>query len=238
VVLQIQVANPSNSTVTLTSLKLTASGSGNDATGITNVSLYRDTNKNGVLDSGDTLITSGTYGADNGTLTLSMGNAINANSTADYLVVYSFSTTAQAGTYQVTVVSNADVSGTGPGGQNIQITGAPVSSSVASIVEATLTPTPVSVTSVKQPYPNPSAGNPVNIDVYLKDAGTVSLDVFTTAFRKVRSYTNSYPEGKCTLVWDLKDKYGSPASNGLYYLRIQVTGTQTPTKIFKILIIR
>jgi hypothetical protein len=39
-------------------------------------------------------------------------------------------------------------------------------------------------------------------------------------------------------VWDLKDKYGSPASNGLYYLRIQVTGTQATTKIFKVLILR
>jgi len=65
------------------------------------------------------------------------------------------------------------------------------------------------------------------------------VDVFTTAFRRVADFSEQrVPEGKTTLQWDLKDKYGNPVSNGLYYLRVQVKGAQSVTRVFKILVIR
>ena len=102
----------------------------------------------------------------------------------------------------------------------------------------THTPTPVPVTTVSPPYPNPPINGPVNVDVWLAGDSNVSMDVFTTAFRKVVGFSNQYAEGKWTLTWDLKDKFGNAVSNGLYYLRIQVTGPQPVKRIFKVLVVQ
>jgi hypothetical protein len=63
------------------------------------------------------------------------------------------------------------------------------------------------------------------------------MDVFTLAFRKIASQTQEI-YGDQTFQWNLKDASGAQASNGLYYVRIRVTGNQSSTKIFKILILR
>jgi len=61
--------------------------------------------------------------------------------------------------------------------------------------------------------------------------------VFTLAFRKIYSQTTQ-ADGFLTLQWDLKDVSGTLAANGLYYVRIHVAGSQTATKILKVLILR
>jgi flagellar hook assembly protein FlgD len=63
------------------------------------------------------------------------------------------------------------------------------------------------------------------------------MDVFTLAFRKISSQTTQI-SGTTTLQWDLKDLSGVQVSNGLYYVRIQVTGVASTTKILKVLILR
>jgi flagellar hook assembly protein FlgD len=63
------------------------------------------------------------------------------------------------------------------------------------------------------------------------------MDVFTLAFRKISSQTTQI-SGTATLQWDLKDLSGVQVSNGLYYVRIQVTGVSSTTKILKVLILR
>ncbi len=40
------------------------------------------------------------------------------------------------------------------------------------------------------------------------------------------------------LPWNLNDSSGTPVSNGLYYLRVQVTGAVKSSKILKVLVIR
>ncbi len=67
------ITNTSASTsITLSSITLTASGTGNDLTALTSVALYRDTNASGVYDTGDTLYgTAGAFSGDNGTRTFS-----------------------------------------------------------------------------------------------------------------------------------------------------------------------
>ena len=110
--------------------------------------------------------------------------------------------------------------------------------SLTNTFTSTPTATPVEVTAISPPYPNPSKGGPVSVDVYLAAAGTVNVDVFTTAFRKVYSFSNQYGEGKWTLEWDLKDNFGNPVADGLYYLRVEVKGPQPITRIFKVLVFR
>ncbi len=67
--------NPSQATQ-LQSITLQASGSGNDSLDLTSVKLIRDANANGQIDSGEAPIVSGTFSADNGTLTLTLSTPL------------------------------------------------------------------------------------------------------------------------------------------------------------------
>jgi hypothetical protein len=63
--------NPSQATQ-LQSVTLRAGGSGNDKLDLTAVKLIRDANANGQIDSGETPLATGTFSADDGTLTLTL----------------------------------------------------------------------------------------------------------------------------------------------------------------------
>lgn len=78
--------------VRMTALTLNASGTGNDQTGVVSVKVYLDSNGNGQFDTGETLVGSGTYSADNGTLTITFGTpqVIVAGAPRTYLVTYDF----------------------------------------------------------------------------------------------------------------------------------------------------
>jgi len=102
---------------------------------------------------------------------------------------------------------------------------------------ATYTPTISPKVVINQGFPNPSSGSPISFNVSVPSQTTVTLEVFTTALRKIRSLT-THAYGLQTLQWDLKDRAGIPAANGLYYVRVQVAGAQSSTKIMKILILR
>jgi hypothetical protein len=91
------------------------------------------------------------------------------------------------------------------------------------------------------PYPNPVTGGVAKIDVTVPGTSTIEMDVFTTAFRKISSNTTMVYGGAgttTTLQWDLKDKMGNPIADGLYYVRVHVTGVQQSVKIFKVLVLR
>lgn len=255
-VLQIHASNQSNAPTTLTSLKLTASGSANDASGISGVSLYLDANNDGVLDNGDSLLSTGTYPLDNGVLTLNFTSGIGAFGTANYLVAYNFSGSAPAGTYQANVVGNSDVTGVnGATGQPVVVTGAPLGGAVITIVQVTATPTSTStpantstptITStptpqthsvIHIPYPNPVENGPVEVDLEIPGTERVQWSVFTLSFRKILGGEKSIT-GTGSIEWDLTDKSGSRVADGLYYLRLEVSGIQPTVKIFKIIVLR
>jgi len=63
------------------------------------------------------------------------------------------------------------------------------------------------------------------------------MDVFTLAFRKIASQTTQINDTQA-FQWNLLDTSGVQVSNGLYYVRIHVSGTKSATKIMKILILR
>jgi hypothetical protein len=90
---------------------------------------------------------------------------------------------------------------------------------------------------IAEPFPNPSSGSSITFNVQVPDEATVTLDVFTLGFRKIYSET-THAFGPVTLQWNLRDLSGSQAANGLYYIRINVSGGQSTTKIFKVLILR
>jgi hypothetical protein len=105
----------------------------------------------------------------------------------------------------------------------------------------TLTSTPANNTTYRGPYPNPVSNGPVQIDVAMPGSGTIEMDVFTTAMRKIAEHATvvNGAGGTVTSVqWDLRDKTGMPIANGLYYLRLQVSGAQASTKIFKVIVVR
>jgi hypothetical protein len=90
---------------------------------------------------------------------------------------------------------------------------------------------------ISEPFPNPSNGTPITFNVQVPGESTVTLDVFTLAFRKVYAET-THAYGPVTLEWNLRDVSGTFVSNGVYYVRIQVTGSQSTTKILKVLVLR
>jgi hypothetical protein len=85
-------------------------------------------------------------------------------------------------------------------------------------------------------YPNPVTNDDfVSSCIYVPGPSSVELTVYTTAFRKIYDKTiqvSSYG----TLTWDLRDQWGTPVANGLYYVRIRVTGPAPTTKFMKILV--
>ena len=109
-----------------------------------------------------------------------------------------------------------------------------------SLFTLTFTPSPTfpPTVIVGNPYPNPSHGPTMAIPVEGPGPFTVEWDVFTTAFRKIAGGSTPM-NGNGFVQWDLKDKDGSDAARGLYYIRVQVqAGTQAARKILKVLILR
>ena len=104
-------------------------------------------------------------------------------------------------------------------------------------ITPTYTPTITENIVIAEPYPNPSSGSPMTFNVQVPGESTVTLDVFTLAFRKVFAET-THADGPVTLQWDLRDVSGALVSNGLYYVRIQVSGNESTTKTFKVLVLR
>jgi hypothetical protein len=104
-------------------------------------------------------------------------------------------------------------------------------------ITPTYTPTISSEIVIAQPYPNPSNGSPMTFNVQAPDQATVTLEVFTLAFRKIYSQTAPF-DGSLNLYWNLKDMTGAQAADGLYYVRVHVVGSKSATKILKVLVLR
>ncbi len=147
-VLQVVIGPGSNGT--LTALKVTTGGTGNDLTALSasGVKLWQDGDGNGT---GDTQIgSSGTVSADNGSVTFSGLSVSLTKAKPLYLVVtYSFAGTATAGqTFFAQIASASDITATSSGGtafkyDGLPVTGAPVTA-VAAINNNPGAPTPSS----------------------------------------------------------------------------------------------
>lgn len=97
----------------------------------------------------------------------------------------------------------------------------------------------VSNVTFEAPYPNPSLdARPVTCLVQVPPDSTVEWAVFTVAFRKILDKSIVNPSQNAILVWNQEDLGGRRVANGLYYLRVQVTGPFYATKIWKLLVVR
>jgi hypothetical protein len=104
-----------------------------------------------------------------------------------------------------------------------------------------LTTTPTSAETgvvIGPPYPNPVEGSGPVFFKILAPAGSVAdWSVFTTAFRKILEVSQTVPANGI-IAWNLEDGSGQPVANGLYYIRVQVTGPVKASKILKVLVSR
>jgi hypothetical protein len=134
--LQLELTAGSAEAVRIDSITLVASGTGNDSTGITPVLLVHDADGDGLYDTGETILATGTYPVDNGTLVLTIaGGHIIAAGTTDYLlVVYDINWAAvrcgDTFTFQVTAISATGVNS----GQSIAVAGLPIQACIKTIV--------------------------------------------------------------------------------------------------------
>ncbi len=100
-------------------LTLNASGSGDDATDVAAVELWWDRNADGIIDGGDTVLSAGTFNADNGTVSLSTAGAGQLEQLYPVYLLVTFdmsSAGAYSGTYRVSLdIANitAEEAGTG-----------------------------------------------------------------------------------------------------------------------------
>ncbi len=104
---------------------------------------------------------------------------------------------------------------------------------------ASFTPTPILIPVVLNPFPNPTTGQPIELDVALPGASTVRYTVYTLAFRKIAwGGPSGQVSNSVALKWNLQDNYGFKVADGLYYVRVEIIGPQNATKIFKVIVLR
>ncbi len=113
------------------------------------------------------------------------------------------------------------------------------SSTALATATGTFTSSPTvtaTVGSVAIVYPDPVTGpGPVQLRLPLRSRGNVTVEIFTLAFRCVRTLNwKQVPVGQ-DVTLDLVDNKGSALANGLYYIRVTVP---TGHSILKLLILR
>jgi hypothetical protein len=236
---QVNVNNPSNGAVTLTTLTVTNSGTGNTSA-ITSVS---------VLIGGSPVGASALFSGNTAILNLN-NDVFPANSGQSLQVVVSFSGAAN-GNYQLSITGLTGNSAIN-GGQPASFTGLPVSGytlvvqpssptptpTLSPTPTVTLVPTPVSQTVVSAPYPNPVGVAPVVVNVVSPGPVDVKWGIYTLSFRKILSGEQDQITST-QLSWNLVDRAGNPVSNGLYYWVVEVTGNgKAVKKLNKILVLK
>ncbi|HVZ81877.1 MAG TPA: glycosyl hydrolase family 8 [bacterium] len=85
-------------------------------------------------------------------------------------------------------------------------------------------PLPPSAIQISQPYSNPISTGTLQVDVASPFQVEVQWDVFTAAFRKIRS-GSTLSSNSAQVRWDLLDREGKRVSSGIYYLRVVVEGS-------------
>jgi hypothetical protein len=235
-VLQETLSDPSGVPVTLSSLVLNDTGTGNPDSGIQQaIVLINGTQVGGPV------VFSGNQA------TFNLGNVV-ITGTATLEVEVNFANTA-TGNYTVVMNNIYGLSGNN-GGQPAVFTGVPAAGNNVTVAQPsptftvsstptatqpptqtpTITPTPLLVPSL---FPNPVTGNTVN--VYISFGGNVEVDVYTLAFRKVMTKPLGQQPLGITVSLALTDNWGGTLADGLYYVVVKSQGKKW---VGKMLILR
>lgn len=95
---------------TVTRVRATASGTGNDATGVAQVRLVNDADRDGVADVGETVLATGSFLSNDGTVDLNLNRTLAVGTTEEWLIVYDFSAAPAGGdSFRVRVAAASDV---------------------------------------------------------------------------------------------------------------------------------
>jgi hypothetical protein len=144
VMIQMKFTSGSYEGVTINSIGLKASGTGDDKNGISIIRLILDSNNNGVYDSSDSLIgyspTSPPYLRDDtfATINLQNGYVLTANSNVSMLITYTMSKSVSPGdTFSFQVASVTAVGSLS--GQSFTVSGTPISSAVKTVISSVTT---------------------------------------------------------------------------------------------------
>ncbi len=145
-VLELSVSETSgNQVAVITSLKFTAAGTGNDASGISGVKLWKDSNNNDSLETGlDAAMGSVlTYSSDNGTVVFSgLSDLVTIGTPRHYFLTYDFPNNAPSGTYQAAILLPGDVTAQGfNNSASAFVAGPPLIGSLFTILPPTATAT-------------------------------------------------------------------------------------------------
>lgn len=99
-----------NAATTVNTVRVTASGTGNDATGVSAVRLVVDADQDGVADAGEPTIATGSFTVNNGSVVLSPNRILPLGTTEEWLVVYDFSAAPiGAQTFAASIAQASDV---------------------------------------------------------------------------------------------------------------------------------
>lgn len=86
-------------------------------------------------------------------------------------------------------------------------------------------------------YPNPATGGSVRLHLLLPSSSNITVEIFTTAFRKVQETVFPAQPVGVDMVVNLVDKSGITLADGLYYISVS-TPLSSTRKITKLLILR
>lgn len=86
---------------------------------------------------------------------------------------------------------------------------------------------------VLQLYPNPFTQS-VNIEYNLKQSSSVEVGIYNLKGQCVKSWKDTHPSGRNSLVWDGRDNSGKATSSGVYLLRISTPTMKETSKLLKL----
>jgi hypothetical protein len=142
IMMQLKVTAYENEDIMLNGITLTASGTGDDKTGVKYIKLVKDVEGDGVLNSTDTLLAFEYYLKDNGiaVLTLDESERIILGNSTYFFITYMMDESAQVGDTFSFQVTDADATGSGSG-IDARINGLPFDSYITTITGTATTTT-------------------------------------------------------------------------------------------------
>jgi PKD repeat protein len=129
VMMQLALTASQDDGAVISEISFSAGGTGQDDADVSQVTLYLDSDNDGLLGACDSQIGSASFAADNGRAVFSsLAEVIPQGSAVNWLLVYDFAGSASAGgTFSVEIASNCDIVASGAlSSQTVRVKGAPV----------------------------------------------------------------------------------------------------------------
>jgi hypothetical protein len=241
------ITNSAVTTADLTSISIAASGSANDSTAYSQVSLYEDTNFSGAYDVADTLYGSAftAFASDNGTLVFSAAQTFTVSQSRRYFVVVKLagSTLASPGQTLNTQVSTLGVSGTttAAGVPSAVMNGITIQTPTVTYTDGSAasaaTAYPASGNYVLQKFTAAYAAGPAN-SITSITVGAQGSGNDATAYSSVQLYLDSNTNGTYDVGVDtlLNSQSAFAADNGNVVFTISEAYTPAVSKTFFVVV--